>query len=201
MIVSCHQPNFLPGLNIMGKLACSDIVIWLDSVQYTKGGFTNRNRLPGGAWLTVPVDRATDGGIIRHVKIAQNGRPWQRRVTRSIFETWGPDTWPLCAIIHRSHQRLVALNAALIAQLMPIAAPHTEQAWQSHLEAPSLDPSIRLAQLVAEVGGTTYLSGPSGGAYLDEGPFRARGIQVRSYAHTGPYTCAASLLAQERVRV
>jgi hypothetical protein len=201
VIVTAHQPNFIPGLNVLSKVAASDLVVWLDAVQYEKGGWTNRNRLPGGAWLTVPVDRATDGGIIRHVRIAQNGRPWQRRVTRSLYETWGPGVSPLCQIISRPYQRLVALNAALLAELLPHAAPHTEQAWQSHLEAPSLDPSIRLAQLVAEVGGTTYLSGPSGGAYLDEAPFRARGIQVRSYAHTGPYTCAASLLAQERVRV
>jgi hypothetical protein len=56
--------------------------------------------------------------------------------------------------------------------------------------------SERLAMMTAELGGETYLSGPSGRGYLDERPFLERGLEVR-YFEWGrrPNPCAAALLA------
>ena len=54
--------------------------------------------------------------------------------------------------------------------------------------------SARLAIMVAELGGTTYLSGPSGRNYLDEEPFLQLGISVEYWKFDGPNDCSVSRL-------
>jgi hypothetical protein len=58
--------------------------------------------------------------------------------------------------------------------------------------------SVRLAMMVAEIGGTTYLSGPSGRDYLDEAPFRERGLAVEYWSHEGPNPCAVGAIQSAR---
>jgi len=48
--------------------------------------------------------------------------------------------------------------------------------------------------MTEEIGGTIYLSGPSGKNYLDEIPFKERNIEVRYYEHTGDNYCCLSYL-------
>lgn len=199
MIVTAHQPNYLPGRNVLDKVRAADAVIWLDEVQYTKGGWTNRNQLPSGSWLTVPVERATDGLPINRVKIAANGR-WRERHVRALRESFGG--WrhveAVCAEVERPYGLLVGLTLACLR----VALPHGP-AWlfQSHLDGghavqavsddrTELAPiSERLAMMVGEVGGDVYLSGPSGRNYLDEAPFAARDIRVAYWKHAGPSGC------------
>ena len=70
---------------------------------------------------------------------------------------------------------------------------------QSHLAAGRYDDvSEGLAAMTAEVGGTVWLSGPSGRNYLDEAPFAARGIEVRYFEHVGPNPCALELLTSRQ---
>src|SRR5438552_1306997 len=112
MIVTAHQTNYLPGASIFSKLRAADGVIWLDEVQYTKGGFSNRNRLPDGSWLTVPVQRVTDGMPINRVRIAE--RPaWRRKHATALRQHFrAPEA--ICAEVLRPYRLLVGLNVALM---------------------------------------------------------------------------------------
>ncbi len=58
MIVSIHQPAYNPWLGYLDKLSNSDIFIYLDTVQFEKNSFINRNKIKtpqGELWLTIPV--------------------------------------------------------------------------------------------------------------------------------------------------
>src|SRR3546814_3690829 len=58
MIVAIHQPNYLPWLGYFHKIARADVFVFLDDVQFSKNGYTNRVRILGdGAarWLTIPA--------------------------------------------------------------------------------------------------------------------------------------------------
>ena len=58
MIVAIHQPQYLPWLGYFGKMLQADIFCYLDTVQYKKNEWQNRNRIKtaqGWQWLTVPV--------------------------------------------------------------------------------------------------------------------------------------------------
>lgn len=190
MIVTAHQPNLLPGESVVQKLEASDACIWLDEVQHTKGGFVNRNRLRDGTWLTVPVERVTDGLPINRVKISEHGR-WRTRAVRHLQQLYGSSLDDVCAEILRPYRLLVGLNLALLR--LALADVHAAWHFQSHLdggravvavsdERKELLPiSDRLAMMVAEVGGDVYLSGPSGFRYLSEAPFASLGVEVRYF--------------------
>ncbi|MEE3335704.1 MAG: WbqC family protein [Candidatus Latescibacterota bacterium] len=58
MIVSIHQRQFMPWLGCFNKMDQADHFILLDSVQFKKNEWQNRNRIKtaqGAQWLTVPV--------------------------------------------------------------------------------------------------------------------------------------------------
>src|SRR5919199_1238191 len=55
MRVAIHQPQYLPWLGYLAKRAAADVFIYLDTVQYEKNGWQNRNRIKtkdGPRWLT-----------------------------------------------------------------------------------------------------------------------------------------------------
>jgi hypothetical protein len=207
LVVTAHQPNFLPGKSVLDKIAQSDAVIWLDEVQYTKGGYTNRNRLPNGSWLTVPVDRDTDGLAINRVRISEHGA-WRLRTTRSLEQLDGNRNViaELTEEINRPYRLLVGLNLALLDIGFRHLKIEAKRVFQSHLdgghavEAVSEDVeallpiSERLAMMVDEMGGDVYLSGPSGRRYLDERPFHELGIKVEYFQFAGTNPSMLELL-------
>lgn len=208
VIITAHQPNYLPGLSVIEKVEAADAVIWLDEVQYSHGGWSNRNKMPDGSWLTVPVERRTDMGPINRVRISEHGG-WRSDHVKALAQHYGfplPGD-PVAQIqdeINRPYRLLVGLNLALIRIL---GDGSTAWHFQSHLdgghavwaggeEEYELAPiSQRIAMMVAELGGDVYLSGPSGKNYLDEKPFDERGIKVDYWKFEGENHCAVSRLA------
>ena len=58
MIVTIHQPQYMPWLGYFDKADRADIFILLDDVQFKKNEWQNRNRIrtsQGWQWFTVPV--------------------------------------------------------------------------------------------------------------------------------------------------
>lgn len=206
-VVCAHQPNLLLAASIITKIQASDALILLDEVQYTKNGWTNRNRTPDGRWLTVPVERHCVYKPINRVRIGEPAKDWRQPLVKALVEAWpGDTTAAVCREILRPYRLLVGLNVAVLRIVLGQLAPDVLWAFQSHLDgghavaavsdrAAELEPiSNRLAMMVEELGGTTYLSGPSGRKYLDERPFEARGIAVEYWQHDGPNPCALALV-------
>src|SRR4249920_720967 len=111
-VVTAHQPNTLIGANVVSKIRASDAVIWLDEVQYTKGGWTNRNKLPDGRWLTIPVERHVYGKPINRVRIGEPVKNWRELVIHALVDAWpGEVTEQICREILRPDRLLVGLNA------------------------------------------------------------------------------------------
>ena len=206
MIITGHQPNFLPGMSVMEKIRQADRVIWLDQVQFTSGGFTNRNRI-SEAWMTVPVDRRDLFAPINRVRIADHTFRARRKIARTLEQEIGSAAARYVAELERPYGLLVGLNHALIQLLLNDMGITVAQHYQSHLDTGHPVPAVgddpsqlvpardRLAAMVAELGGTVWLSGPSGRGYLDELPFAERGIEVRYLAWDGPNPSAISSVA------
>ncbi|MFX1391991.1 MAG: WbqC family protein [Promethearchaeota archaeon] len=87
MILTAHQPAYLPWLGFFHKLLISDIAVILDNVQFQKNYFINRNKIRtnhGDTWLTVPV--LTSGHIDKRMiemKI-NNNINWHKKHKKSI---------------------------------------------------------------------------------------------------------------------
>ena len=77
-VVAIHQPNFFPWLGFFNKVACSDVFILMDNVQFPKkgGSWSNRVQLAingQAAWVTMPVVRSFHGTrIIKDMQIVMS---------------------------------------------------------------------------------------------------------------------------------
>ncbi|MBC7949310.1 MAG: WbqC family protein [Chitinophagaceae bacterium] len=88
MILSAHQPAYLPWLGYFDKIINSNIFVYLDSVQFEKNSFTNRNRIKtpqGATWLTVPVKiKGHIGKTLMEIEI-DNSQDWRKKHLNTIF--------------------------------------------------------------------------------------------------------------------
>ncbi len=88
MILTAHQPVYLPWIGLFQKIALADKFCFFDNVQYQIKDWNNRNKIKfsnGEAkWLTVPVKRS---GYLEKsfldIKI-NNEVPWRRKHWKSI---------------------------------------------------------------------------------------------------------------------
>jgi hypothetical protein len=58
IIVAIHQPQYLPWLGYFDKIDKADKFVFLDTVQFKKNEWQNRNKIRtvhGCQWLTVPT--------------------------------------------------------------------------------------------------------------------------------------------------
>lgn len=58
IILSAHQPAYLPWLGLFHKILLADVFVVFDNVPFSKDSFDNRNKIrtsAGAVWLTVPV--------------------------------------------------------------------------------------------------------------------------------------------------
>ncbi len=208
-VVTAHQPNLLYAGSIISKIQASDALILLDEVQFTKNGWTNRNKLPDGGWITVPVERHCAFKPINRVRIGEPAKDWREPLIRNLVNAWPGDlTAAVCREIQRPYKLLVGLNVAILDLILGELAPKTLWAFQSHLAGGHTVPAVsdskadlkpiswQLASMVAELGGDVYLSGPSGKKYLSEEPFEELGIAVEYWTHDGPNPCSLALVNQ-----
>lgn len=202
MIVSAHQPHYLPWLRYFGKIAKSDIFILLDDIQYNKGGYQNRNFIkgPGGKMrLTVPVKHRYRESLL-NVQISPDPL-WRLKHLRSLEEGYRSAFFfhsyisffeELYAV---SWEYLTPLNEHILNHILSFLEITTtivksSQLKSMHVQAADLADSgnetlsgtDRLIRLVKEAGGSCYLAGAYGmGAYLDRAKMEEAGIKVLMY--------------------
>ena len=87
MILSAHQPAYLPWLGYFDKIARADVFVYLDTVQFKKNSFINRNQIKtaqGALWLTIPVK--IKGHTLASLRTTEidDSQPWRTKHLKSI---------------------------------------------------------------------------------------------------------------------
>jgi WbqC-like protein len=185
MIVSIHQPHYLPWLRYFEKIARSDVFVVLDDVQYEKNGFQNRNKIKtaqGWTYLTVPIRKPTQRPICEiEIDRATDWREKHRRALEQsyrkapFFDRYWPD---LAAVYDRDWSLLAELNRAMLEWFLRRLEISTRIVCSSEILT-ERDATERLVELCRAVGGDTYLSGAYAvQAYLDPDVMQAAGIRL-----------------------
>src|SRR5262245_52493807 len=194
MKLAIHQPPSAPWLGYFAKWAAADLFVFLDTVQYVKNGWQNRNRIKtpeGPRWLTVPV-RTRLGTPIRDV-VVDTSQPWGARHFAMLENAygaapcWGGYREELEAFYWSDWNRLSPLavsSARWLGGKLGITTP-TRLASEMALPDAQGDATARLVALCRAVGADTYLAGQNGALYMDVGQFAAAGITVaiQQYEH------------------
>ncbi|MDY7033013.1 MAG: WbqC family protein [Thermodesulfobacteriota bacterium] len=184
MIVTIHQPQYLPWLGYFDKINRADIFVLLDNVQYKKNEWQNRNRIKtanGWQWVTVPVKYKFPEKIYE-VKI-NNSIDWKRKHLNAIFFNYAKSQYFRMYqsffqdVFSRDWETLLDINVHLIYFLMESLCIDTKFLMASDLRLRE-DPTDRLIDICKEVGADVYLAGKDGKNYMDIERFEEEHISI-----------------------
>jgi hypothetical protein len=176
MRVSIHQPEHFPYMGFFQKMNSVDVFVILDNVKFTKNYYQNRNKMKTNAgqdlWFTVPVEKNADSKMIKDV-MASNDPHWRRKLIRTIQDNLKFDASEIY-----KHEKLVDINMSSILWSMEKLKIETKLVMSSDLNVHGSSSEL-LVNIIKNLGGSTYVSGPMGRNYLDMNLFE--GINVEFF--------------------
>ncbi|MFW9832100.1 MAG: WbqC family protein [Candidatus Thorarchaeota archaeon] len=203
MRIAIHQPNYLPWLGYFYKIHASDVFVFHDNVEYTKG-YIKRSLIrktlhsKDTRWLTVPVQKHNDYEKIANLRIAN--LTWTkdhlnriRNIYRNApffdshfneFESYLNTSVTNCEL-------LADLNIALIQWICKRIGLKEPSNRSSNLSVNGYKSEYN-AKLAEFFGATVYLSGSGARNYNNPQDFEARGIHLtysdfHSFLKDNPY--------------
>jgi hypothetical protein len=188
MIVAIHQPNFIPWLGYFLKIARANKFVFLDTVQYTKNSFINRNRIKtqsGAAWLTVPVRaKGRFGQPICEVEIVWE-EDWRQKHLQTLVTNYRrapyfSEVFPLLESLYGSVRQDTTLSEFNISIIQAISEhlglrPTMLRVTNLMVEGKGTDLLVSICQ---KLQASVYLAGGGATKYQDNQKFLAAGIQI-----------------------
>jgi len=210
LVLTAHQPVYLPWLGLFHKIALADTFVWFDGVQYLTKDWNNRNKVKtaaGEIWLTVPVLTAGHREkSIRDIEI-NNREPWRRKHWRSIHLSYGKARFfdryaPFLEEVYgREWQYLSVLNQHMLVWFLKELGIAVEFLRASDLELEGVKSNLVL-DMCERLKASVYIFGALGKNYARVEDFTGRGIRVvfQDYVHPrypqqhGPFASHLSVL-------
>jgi len=193
VILTAHQPVYLPWLGLFHKIALADLFCYFDIAQYQTKDYNNRNKIKthsGEIWLSVPVESKDHfEKTVGDIRIVQNG--WQRKHFKSIQLSYQKTAYYgdyieglEAVLVGQLFETLSELNLKMLRFLMNCLGLKTpivkasDYAFQGAKSDLVLDMCL---QLKADV----YIFGAQGRTYADVEKFRASGVEpcFQDYRH------------------
>lgn len=195
MRVAIMQPTYLPWLGYFGLMQSVDLFILLDSVQFTRRSWQQRNQIKtmnGPLWLTVPVlSKGKREQLISEVEIDYSRdflRTHQKTLEMNYRKTayFGALSPQLFEILGADNKYLSGLTINLMLWLRSVLGITTPIRLASEFETSGTKADL-LASLCEQVGATEYISPPGSKVYLDESDaFAKRGIPLHYFGFKHP---------------
>ena len=184
--VAILQSNYIPWKGYFDLIGCVDEFVILDSVQYTKRDWRNRNRIKTAnslLWLTVPVlSKGKYKQLIKDVELL--GDDWQYKHWKSIEVSYRKSKYfdevsnflkPL--YLDNEFKLLTDLNTKFIVEISDFLNLKTKIKKSTNFFA-SKDKNQRLIDILKELNADIYFSGPSAKSYINEEEFKQNDIQI-----------------------
>lgn len=182
MKVAIHQPNYLPWIGYIEKIASVDVFVFLDDVQYSNQGGHNRNLIKtseGKKYLTVPVEKHWVDKI-NEVR-TKDETDWKKHHLDIIQRNYQKAPYfnhiypVLEELFHPSYKNIAEMNSTILCKWSQMLGLKTEFKFSSEYQLSSTREN-RILDICTILGADIYISGNGARAYQNENNFQSRGI-------------------------
>ncbi len=186
MILSVHQPQYIPWLGYFDKIAKSDAFVFLDEAQYKEREFHNRNKIRtdrGALWLTVPVISKGLGKQKISDVFIDHDIDWRKQHLESLKTYYGRAAYFKKYIrffedlYYWKWERLGKLNVLIARFMLKELGINTPLYFESELGTTATK-TERIIELCLKMKADKYLFGSGGRDYLEEEKFKRAGITL-----------------------
>jgi hypothetical protein len=185
--VAIMQPTYLPWLGYFALMAQVDTFVFLDSVQFDKRSWQQRNKiktLNGATWLSTPV--LTKGGYTQNISdvlIDPNGK-YPNNHIKTIESAYGKAPFfkqysdELFSIMTMGHENLASLTIETTKYLAECFSIKVKYQKSSDIEVNGKKAEL-LARICKKINADTYISPIGSSSYIEASDaFLEQGIEV-----------------------
>ena len=185
--VGISQSNYIPWLGYFELISKCDVFVFLESVQYTKNDWRNRNIIRTNEkphWLTIPVKTGNSINLklnevsiadpdwsCKHLKILQNSYSRKlRKINNLDFfeEIYNQELNNL--------SKISEINIYVLNKILNILNIKTKIAIYN--ETDSLEKQDRILKICQNLNATAYVTTEKGSSYLNKHNFNYKGIDL-----------------------
>jgi len=194
MIVTAHQPVYMPWLGLFHKIALADVFCFFECVQYQPKDWNNRNKIKfcnGTAdWLTVPVLRKGFRERLYPELRINNENPWRHKHWMSLELNYCKAPYfpryrdELKALYDREWERLVDLNYEMLGMFLRWLGISTKIVRMRDYSFRG-EKSELVLDMCRQLGADMYIFGAQGRNYADIPSFQRNKITpyFQDYKH------------------
>lgn len=193
------QTNYIPWKGYFKGIRDTDLFITLDSVQYTRRDWRNRNQIycphKGAKWISIPVNSKGKYSKAKIFEIETLNQEWKQNHLEQIRLSYKnapyfKETFDFLTNTYKeltNENNLSRINCHLIQKICKFMDISLTLKRSTDLftigELDQFEPSQRLLELCLKENVTKYYSGPAAKNYLNENLFKAEGIEVQYFSH------------------
>lgn len=196
MVLSVHQPNFMPWQGYFYKMKQSDLFVIMDTVQYVKRHICNRNKIKNSQgeaqWLGVSVSSAK-GRDVSFIELEIDySQKWQSKALASLKHAYGKAPFfdqyypEIESILLSEFPNLAELNIALIQYFMGVFEINTPLKRMSEMPGNLGSKSEQIINICKLENADVYLSGQGAKKYNDQAMYNEAGIELRYIEYSPP---------------
>jgi hypothetical protein len=193
MILTAHQPAYIPWLGLFHKIGLADVYIFMDEVKYSKSDFSNRNQIkhPNGSkhWLTIPLlTKGSDNISFKDLRI-DNSQNWQKKHADIILNFYNKAPFikefpELFSFYTRKYEFLNDLTAEMLQYFLDLLQIKGEWKTMSGNNFTGYKNDLIL-DMCRKTGANLYVYGALGKDYADADAFEKENIKLyfQQYHH------------------
>ena len=191
MIVAAHQPNYVPYLGYFQKMFDCDIFVYLDSLEYSRGGFGARNRIKtakGVEYLTIPISISKNG---KYTDVKFADLRWKTKHLKTIKTNYSKakyfsEIFKLYESAISTEGTFVDININLIETFANYLNINNRRIRLSEILFDFGHKSELIIDICNKLGASVYLSGAGAKVYNDEELFNRNGIKLTYVTYECP---------------
>lgn len=192
MILTAHQPVYIPWLGLFHKIALADMFCIFDIAQYQTKDYNNRNKIKtntGPIWLSVPVESKDHfQKKLCDIRVINNG--WNRKHLKSIQLAYQKAPYykeyiePVARILQSDYAFLTDLNTDILRCFLAALGMSVPVVKASDYDFAGAKSDLVLDMCV-KLKANQYIFGAQGRNYADVQSFQSQGIGVtfQDYVH------------------